>query len=155
MIENNDYNQESQLVLSYEILTLLEWLIEHENHALQLLVKKALANGLRKKVHPPRSASNRSVSAKAMQAIVIDFFANLDHTLSLSLQEDLLDRAAKNDLLRSLEHIDTQHCDSITLAQSVEQATRTIERHPEQNAKELFCKEFLHRWNPNNSETSN
>ena len=47
---NNNNNSAQQFVISYELLCLLRWLLEHDVEKLKKMVSKALAPGLKEDI---------------------------------------------------------------------------------------------------------
>ncbi len=132
-----------QLVLSYELLQLLEWLIEHEAEALKKIVKRALSKGLNKKLK-----SRELPNASAIQGNVIDFLELLEILLFESNHEVNVSDVIRKNLMPAIDHIDISNFNAATVESSAAIASTKKEKNPNENAEELLFKELLKRWKP-------
>lgn len=132
-----------QLVLSYELLQLLEWLIEHEAESLKKIVKRALSKGLNKKLK-----SRELPNASAIQGNVIDFLELLEILLFESNHEVNVSDVIRKNLMPAIDHIDISNFNAATVESSAAIASTKKEKNPHENAEELLFKELLKRWKP-------
>jgi len=132
-----------QLVLSYELLQLLEWLIEHEAESLKKIVKRALSKGLSKKLK-----SRELPNAGVIQGSVIDFLELLEILLFESNHEVSVSDVIRKNLMPAIDHIDTSNFNAATVESSAAIASVKKEKNPSENAEELLFKELLKRWKP-------
>ena len=155
---NNDslYTPETdgQFVLSYELINLLAWLMEHDSHKLKALITKALASGLKDRIRKEDTLVDRT-SLEDIQESIIDFFGMLEALLLESLNEQAVQKALERDLMPSIDQIDSTMCDDATVRCSVEKATSDLDKHPQKNPKDLLFKELLKRWKPNKKNVLN
>lgn len=156
MNDNSFYsNTDNQFVLSYELICLLQWLMDHDADKLKKIIDKALASGLKTKLQKESMHAEQLGDLEEIQENIIDFFAMMESLLVESLHEQAVKRALENDLMPSIDQIDTTVCDNATVRSCVEKATSTIERNPKENPKELLFKELLRRWKPSKESTLN
>lgn len=139
----NEQKNSDQLVLSYELLQLLEWLIENEAESLKKIVKRALGKGLNKKLK-----SRNEPSASAIQGNVIDFLELLEILLFESNHEFNVSDVIRKNLMPAIDHIDTSNFNAATVESSAAIASTKKEKNPNENAEELLFKELLKRWKP-------
>ncbi len=132
-----------QLVLSYELLQLLEWLIAYEADAIKKLLKKALSKGLNKKIK-----SKPDLNAHAIQSSVIEFLELLEILLFEANHETGVNQAIRKNLMPAIGHIDTANFSTATVESSATIASIKKEKNPQENAEELLFKELLKRWKP-------
>ncbi len=133
-----------QLVLSYELLQLLEWLMEHETDSLKRIIKRALGKGLNKEL----KRRPESYESHELQGNIIDFLELLEVLLVESGHELNVDSIVRKDLLPAIDHIDTSDFGSGLVESSAAIATTKKEKNPQENAQELLFKELLKRWKP-------
>lgn len=138
MAHNNPFD-DNQFVISYELLNLLQWLIENEQENLKKMVIRAQSNGQRSLEH----------CSDDIQQTVIDFFSLLDALLIEAEEEQQVQSAFQRVMIPAINHIDTSLCDSNAVAMSVAKATQALENKTGENPKEVLCKELLKRWKPN------
>ena len=133
-----------QLVLSYELLQLLEWLMEHEADSLKRIIKRALSKGLDKEL----KRRPESYQSHELQGNIIDFLELLEILLVESGHETSVDNVVRKNLLPAIDQIDTASFGSGLLESSATIATTKKEKNPQANAQELLFKELLKRWKP-------
>ncbi len=153
---NNDFdNTNNQFVVSYELLALLQWIIEHEDDALCTLASKALASGLKEEMQKRHPLNNEQALEEAQEAI-IDFFGLFEGHLLEAMHEQSVKQAIEKNLMPAIDQIDTAICDDATVRASVEQATYVVENDSsKERAKEVLCKELLKQWKPSKNQVMN
>lgn len=157
MNNNNDeiFNNgnESQFIISYELLTLLHWMIEHDTDALKKIVSRALKTGLKKELLAKGNKTQQlPYSSDEMHNSIIDFFDFLEATLFDSLSNQAMQKVLDDNLIPAIGKIDTHECDQETVRASIEQATNNIEMRPNETIKELLYEEILRQWEPNHKK---
>lgn len=153
MFDNDQFNQTNQFVITYELLSLLLWIIEHEDEALVKIVKKAFASGLQDEMKRDQPVNDAQLLEEAQQGI-IDFFGMLESHMLEAMHEQSIQRALEKNLLPAIDHIDTAICDNATVRMSVEKATSSTQDSNE-TAKEILYKELLKRWKPGKNQNFN
>lgn len=162
-MSRSDFNDE-HFVVSYELLKLLQWLLVHEQEALKKLVVKALGQGLRYELEDTHNESecaptatdqlteihreHSEQEAENLQEGMVDFFTLLEMILHETLTEDEATSLLQRTMIPSIYHIDTNACDSTSVALSVEKATAAVQNNTGENPKDVLCKELLKRWKP-------
>lgn len=132
-----------QLVLSYELLQLLEWLIENEAESLKKIIKRALNKGLNKKL------KHQEINNPDMiQGNIIDFLELLEILFVESSHEVNVSDVIRKNLMPAIDHIDTSNLSSATVESSAAIATTKKEKNPKENAEKLLFEELLKRWKP-------
>lgn len=144
---------DGQFVLSYELICLLQWLMDHDAEKLKKIVSSALSSGLQKDLQLHKERQDGSL--EEIQESIIDFFGMFEALLSESLNELALKKAMEKNLFPTIDQIDSTVCDNATVQFSVEKATSNIERNPEENPKDLLFKELLRRWKPDKKSVLN
>ena len=148
---NNNNNSAQQFVISYELLCLLRWLLEHDVEKLKKMVSKALASGLREDIKQFEQFGDVNTDPAMIEEIqhsIIEFFSMLETLLLESMKEQAVQKAVEKNLMPTIDHIDSTICDDATVRSSVEKATAKSEQQPKANAQELLFKELLKRWKP-------
>jgi len=147
-------NTDNQFVLSYELICLLQWLMEHDAHKLKKIVTNALASGLKKEFRK-NDVLDDTMGLEDIQESIVDFFGMLETLILESLNEQAVKKALEKNLIPSIDQIDSTECDDATVRFCVEKATSSIEKNPQENPKELLFKELLRRWKPNKKNVLN
>ena len=146
---NNPFSY--HLSLSPELLYILQWILENEQETLKAIMRRALTQGDLQHMQTFLELSEDDV-AEAHQTI-IDFFTALEATLSITVEEDSVKSTLARAMLPALDKIDTDGCDSITVASSAEHAAVKHEKNPSTNPQELLFQELLKRWKPHKTPT--
>jgi hypothetical protein len=145
-VENHEFdNNGDQFVLSYELLQLMEWLVEKDEEGLKKLIKKAISNGL--DIRLKKEKNNKLIASQAQDNIV-NFLTLLEIMLTEATQEHSVDHIMEKALIPAIDQVDITACDTSTLKSSIAVATSKSEKNPNQNAQDLFLKELLKRWKP-------
>ncbi len=150
---HDDY-EANQFVISYELLALLMWIIEHEDKAIARLVKRALNAGLRHEIKGLPSTHHPEIAEEAQQTIM-DFFSILESHVLEALHEDTVQQATAKKLLPTIDQIDITACDVLTMRKSIEKAAHAPETKTGEQAKDLLCKELLRYWKPTKNQLLN
>ncbi len=146
--ENN-----TQLTISYELLYLLQWFIEHDDSRLKQMITGALSQGLREEMQKTEK-SNELVDEMYYHTI-IDFFELMEELLAESIREHIEKKAREKNLMPTIDQIDSTLCDDATMRFSIEKTTTKIENDPDINPKEQLLKELLRSWKPHNKNIIN
>ena len=151
---NNDSfnnNNPHQFVISYELLCLLRWLLEHDVERIKKLVAKGLATGLKDDIKQFEQLGDVNADPAMIEEVqysIIEFFSMLETLLVEVMKEQAVQRAVEKNLMTTVDHIDSTLCDDATVRSSVEKATAKSEMYPKENAQDLLFKELLKRWKP-------
>lgn len=134
-------------VVSYELLKVLEWLIDHEQEPLKKLLHQALKKGLRQELAHADDMEKED-SMELLQGNIVDFFTLLEVLTHETIHEHEIKNHIQRTMIPAINHIDTTDCDTTAVALSVAKATAAVENKTGENPKEVLCKEFLKRWKP-------
>ena len=146
---NNDnlYKSDGQFILSFELLQLIEWLIEHQPEELKKLVHRSLSQGLNNNILKADEILETS-TPEDMQNTVIDFFGLMEVLLLDAINERNHD-TVHSQFIPMVNQIDQSSCDANTVSSSVEKATTSLEKNSKQNPQSVLFKELLKNWKPN------
>lgn len=147
-MENKNFEQEDKLIISYELLQLMEWLVEHEGDALKKLIAKALKHGFDNQLKQSKNFKD-IYSPDEMQNNIIDFLGLMEYLLVEVTNEEEVNNALQKNMMPAIDHIDTKSCDSAVLKSSISVATSKAQRNStKENIQEVFLKELIKRWKP-------
>lgn len=156
MAKNKSLPQDnSQFVLSFELLCLLRWFVEFEGEKFKKLIGKAMQAGLKDELRSIQKAHIDESMMEDVQHSIIEFFNMLEVLTADAITEQAMHTALQKNLMPTIDQIDSNICDDATLRSSLEKATSKIEMHPNENPKELLFKELLKRWKPSNKNILN
>ncbi|MCK5632490.1 hypothetical protein KAH94_01975 [bacterium] len=145
---------DNQFVLSYELICLLQWLMENDSEKIKKIITQAFSAGLKEDLLKNKPMNN-AATLDDIQESIIDFFGMLESLLAESANEHAVKKALEKNLMPAIDQIDSTVCDNATVRHSVEKATLTLDKHPQENPKELLFKELLRRWKPKNKNVIN
>lgn len=140
----------AKFTISYELLALLQWLSDHEEHTFQKMIDKALASGLNKELQKFNAAPDIPLMTEEIQDSVLDFFTLIESMLIEGIKHHIDTKVRHQNLKLSADRIDSSVCDSEIVQSSLESTAHTVELNPEENPKEVLFKEVLRRWRPHN-----
>lgn len=133
--------EEYNIVVSAELLQVLQWILEHEQDLLKSLIKKALHDTPHEFVQPPTTPED-------MKAHITEFFAMLDALIQEVDQEELAQHDFNHFLVPAINHVDVTQCNAETIAKSINKLSATAGVKTSPQAKEIFCKALLRNWTP-------
>ena len=144
---NLNSNSTDKLIISYELLQLMEWLVEYEGEALKKLITKTLKRGFNDQLKQSKNYKD-IYSSEEMQNNIIDFLGLLEFLLVEVTGEEEVNTVLQKNMMPAIDHIDIRNCDSSILKSSISVATSKIQRNPKENVQEIFLKELIKRWKP-------
>lgn len=150
-MSNNNNN--TQLTLSYELLYLLQWLLENHPGKLKELISSAFEDGLKEELKTLSTTDPKQ--NEDMQYGLVDFLGFMEVMLQEVSNEHTMKKIKEKKLMPALDHIDTTECDFETVQNSIEEASFKLEQEPERNAQELLFQELLRCWKPSKETLSN
>lgn len=160
MIDNGDFLNRShsgQFTISYELLCLLRWLVEHDTDGLKNIVTTAIKSGLHIELQKIDSISDLNLATSGIEDTIGDFTKMLELLLLDAMDDEMVIKAKQKKLMTNIKHIDTTLCDDDTVRISLEKTTNNLEHNPDANPKEQLYKELLKQWHPhkNNKKVYN
>ncbi|MDR3647004.1 MAG: hypothetical protein P4L22_05695 [Candidatus Babeliales bacterium] len=147
-------SQEDKIILSYELLQLMEWLVENEAETMKRIIAKALKRGFYERLQESQNYKEH-YSNDDMQANVLDFLGLLEVLLLEATNEQMVNNVLEKNSMPAIDHVDTTNCDINTVKTSIAIASSKVERNPKVNAQAVFLKELLKRWKPSKSTIAN
>lgn len=153
-MNNDSFSQDtnSQFVLSYELLHLLQWLGRYDVDKIKKIIAKAVAHGLHDEIQRMDKISEQNL-LQDMHHSMIDFFELLDGLLFDAINDHVEKKAREKNLLPTIDQIDATMCDYETVRSSVEKTTKTLDHQPNANPQEQLYKELLKKWKPLNKNS--
>lgn len=148
-MNNDSYNNDDgNLLLSFELLHLLQWLIDHEEDELKRLVAKAVKHGYRDTSVTCSDFVEMQVSDPAIQHSIVEFLGLMDTLLFESHNEQDVDEVLSRSAIPALNQIDSSVCNQDVVETSLDKAHAQLQKDPKENVQELLLKELLKRWKP-------
>jgi hypothetical protein len=147
MFDSNTKNSD-QFAISYELLTLLQWIATNERPQLKKMIQHSLASGLKKSLKDKNSTLEHVEIEHSPHYAIIEFFSLLEKILLESINEQTVQKAVEKNLMSAIDHIDSTVCDDATVRFSIEKAALKLKKSPNENPEEILFKELLKRWKP-------
>jgi len=132
--------------LSLELMRLMRWIVYHDPDAIRNMIYRAVH-------HMPQATAaltSPETNQEPTHEDIIEFFASMEGYLVEALHQHSSRTNLQNHLIPALTRIDSSSCDHPTLQGSVERASAELQQNPQENPRELFLKELLKRWQPEN-----
>lgn len=127
------------LVITPELLVLMRRLVTDHEHDLKALVSKVVTK---------KSSGDDVADPQEAQAIILEFFALMEHLLEQAHQEQEVAQHLQKQLMPSLNHIDQTSCDHHMVSSSAQSAIDQMRSNAQANPQELLFKEILKHWKP-------
>lgn len=144
-MKNNNSLNNTQFMMSYEILHLLKWLLANEQEALKKIIIKSVNNGLMDELDIEHSSKNNE---EHLQQNIIDFFSLLEILFYEVLNESKFNKQSNRNILPMINNIDSTIFDSSAVEMSIAKATSMHKLNSKEDLKTILCKELLKRWRP-------
>ncbi len=160
----------TQISLSFELISLLSWLMKHEKNMLNSLVKHALDHGFAEQFDQ-LDASQFKGTQEELYNTVLSFLEFLESSLIKNLEVVQVDPQTKDSIMPTLQKIEGDSLDQKTLWLSMRQTKARIMKDaqkgasPEeqlpvkktdsQKAAEILFEQIIKNWKPNNKEVMN
>lgn len=146
-MNNEPFFEGSHLVVSYELLQFLHWIILSEPEALNVLIRQAFEAGVIDQANQDATTHEPHHHHEELRQSVIDFFDLLELKIHEARNEP--DPQLSSLAFRpAVNNIDSSLCDENTVSLSVAQATSQLQFTTPQHAKEMLYKELLKNWKP-------
>jgi hypothetical protein len=142
---DQEHNHEN-LMLSLELMRLMRWIAHNDPEAL----RKMIARALHRMPHAVATLTAHETENEPSQEDIVEFFVTMENVLFETLHQQNSRTAVQNHLIPAITRIDSSSCDHPTLQGSVERASAQLQQNPQENPRELFLKELLKRWKPEN-----
>jgi hypothetical protein len=146
-MENQYPFDESQFILSYELLHLLQWLVQKNPAALKRVVGQALEKGLREDIELQKSTVQRH-DPEILQRAVLDFFSLLEnalHDVPAVSDELVVEPVVMSD---TFDQLDSTLYEKDELSLCLARVKRVIKKGGPASAREALYKELLKNWRP-------
>lgn len=151
MIDNGDFfnkNHSGQFTISYELLCLLRWLVEHDIDGLKTIITTAIKSGLHAELQKIDTVSDLNLDSSGIEDTIGDFTKMLELLLLDAMDDEMVIKAKQKKLMGDINQIDTTLCDDDTVRISLEKTTNSLDHNPDANPKEQLYKELLKQWQP-------
>ncbi|HBS48514.1 TPA: hypothetical protein DEO28_01270 [Candidatus Dependentiae bacterium] len=144
----------SSLLLSFELIYLIDWLLNNERTKVKLLIKNAVDKGLGNELRgmDPKIAAIRN---DELQLSFLDFLDFLEDTLNETLKTDLQKNLnLKENISSELKKLNISNVDSKTLWVSINQAELEVLKklnkglEDKVDSKEILLEKILKNWHP-------
>ncbi len=168
----------AQISLSFELISLLNWLLRHEKAMLNAMLKQALEHGFAEELEKVDAASIAAAESEELYHTVLDFLEYLEHSLIKNLETINVDNKTKDAIMPTLQKLEADSLDHKTLWLSMQQTkarmlkakqlipqqqTKAIapEAAPEakidhsEHANKILFEQLLKNWKPNNKDVMN
>lgn len=138
---------DGQLMISYELLICIHWLVNHQPQLLKKLLQTSFKNGVKELIQQkPKDDFSEGLD---LQQDLVDFFSVLEiHLQEILVAENVAIQEAPDNLMPTIDHVDVSMCDRATLSTSITRTARSLNKDQTQNAQETLFKEILKNWEP-------
>lgn len=143
---------EGDIILSFELLVLINWLMQNEKQMLNNLIKHALKNGLAEEFEKISGIDNIEVNEQ-FYTTVISFLLFMEDGLVQNLSKIKIDRNSKDDIFPVLNKIDMKDINIKPIFSGAKHSTTTSIDTEE--TKNILFHQILKNWKPNKNDLLN
>ena len=145
----DSFNNNGQFVLSYELLYLLQWLVDHEAEALKKIIARAVRQGFRESIVKTHDTIELQTSDTQIQNSIADFLGLLDVLLLETTNELGVKKSVERNLIPALKHLDATVCTNEMVESSLVKASSKLdEDSSKETLQDALLKELLKQWKP-------
>ncbi len=145
-----------QFVLSYELLYLLQWLVDHEAEALKKIIARAVRQGFRDSIEKTDDTIELQTSDAHIQNSIADFLSLLDILLHETTNELGVKKTVERNLIPALNHLDATICTNEMVESSLVKASSKLdEDSSKESLQDALLKEILKQWKPDKKSVLN
>jgi len=136
-IEDNIY--ENQLLVSFELICLIKWILENEDEKIKKIIIRALNSGLQEELNKKTILSKEAI-LDDIQCVLFDFFDMMEALLMESVGEQAVKRVIEKNLMPAIDRIDSSVCDDETVRFSIEKTASKLEHNYIKSDYKSDCK---------------
>lgn len=128
MIKNDieENVQENQLLVSFELICLLRWILENEDEKIKKIITRALNSGLQEEINK-KTILSKDAMLYDIHSVLLDFFDMMEILLVESIGEHAIKRVIEKNLMPSIDKIDSSVCDDATVRFSIEKVASKLD----------------------------
>lgn len=156
MTQSFNNNNNGQFVLSYELLYLLQWLVDHEAESLKKIIARAVRQGFRDSI---TNTSNDTIELQSsdaqIQNSIADFLSLLDILLIETTNEHGVKKSLERNMIPALNQIDSTICNNETVESSLIKASSKLDHDSNEKLQDALLKEILKQWKPDKKSLMN
>lgn len=155
MNQSFNNNNNGQFVLSYELLHLLQWLVDHESDALKKIIARAVRQGFRSTITQTNDIIELQTSDAHIQNSIADFLSLLDVLLIETTNEQGIKKSLERTMIPALNQIDSNFCASETVESSLLKTSSKLDCDSREKLQDALLKEILKQWKPDKKSLMN
>lgn len=147
--------ESSDIVLSFELFVLINWLVQNERPMLNNLIKHALKNGLAEEFEKISGLDTIEVNEQ-FYTTVISFLLFMEDGLVQNLSKIKIDKNSKDDIFPVLNKIDMKNINIKPIFSGTKHsATANGNNRNTEESKNILFHQILKNWKPNKNDLLN
>lgn len=155
----------AHISLSFELISLISWIIKNERTLLNNLVKQAVEHGFAEELSTIHDTADPKAVNDHLSHSVLDFLEFLEDCMTRNLETIHVDNKTKDAILPTLQRLEAGNLDVKTVLLSLQQTkaklAKTTAKQQElvqeekPDATTILFQQLLKNWKPHNKETVN
>ncbi|MFH0898965.1 MAG: hypothetical protein V1855_05275 [bacterium] len=156
-------DKNTSLSLSLELICLIAWLLKHEKSKLNVLIKRAIKNGLIQELDKLEKRDFLKASEE-LHMTVLDFLMFLEDSLIENLKTSHLDIKTERTLIPPLKNMEEDALPAQTIQLSIKEAKDQLIQEKQtdptvsedvDHVKQVLFEQIIKNWKPSNKELLN
>ena len=148
-MSKENFVDNDQFVISYELIHLLHWMIKYESKLLQELITKSFLQGIEDSLEKNKGLYAQLTSPDDMHNSIVDFLNFIEKHISVISETDSVKQVMHKSMMPVLNRFDGQSVDYETIKSSFLTAVEKGKINEDMGAsQEYFFKELLKQWKP-------
>ncbi|MBL4587774.1 hypothetical protein JKY79_00325 [Candidatus Babeliales bacterium] len=152
----------TNLSLSFELISLMGWLLRHHKEELSQLIEKATENGFMDELEVSDMKDFLN-GTSTNNDVVQEFFSFLEGSIQKGFEGKQLDTIAFGALVDEVKKVDGQVVDQHVLLSSIQKVKNDCVKKSDEESgsfqtdhiKDLLCEQILKKWNPSHHDSLN
>jgi len=146
-MKKDSHVQSDQLVISYELLHVLYWLLKYEEVELSKLINKSFIKGIKENANKHDALWELQLSDEVHNSI-INFFTFMEQEIA-DIAEEETTKLMNKDMIKDLDHFDPKQVDYSTVKKTISRnANKLHASRYSQTTRTDFLKDLLRQWKP-------
>jgi hypothetical protein len=148
-MSKENFVDNDQFVISYELIHLLHWMIKYESKLLQDLITKSFLQGIEDSLEKNKGLYAQLTDSDGMHNSIVDFLNFAEKHIAAISETESVKQVMHKSMMPVMNRVDGQSVDYETVKSSFLTTVEEGKINEDSNAsQQQFFKELLRQWKP-------